>query len=306
MADGSHSFAFPASQQFTYSEPGAYVAQRLRHAHRILRYRVDGIDLKEMGVEGVKADRLVSRKLFPEPGVVDNAHTNICLELVGHVGAISYKATGHLSHLHKIGRSEFERNHFEYALLDMQCVGDRVGPDSRTHRPERSARSYEPGQLRAKFIRKCVIPVEDALRCRKHLSFCFSHSEIEIVSIQNAMFCKIQCPSSIHRPGNTANASRKVADLIDYKSTKDASCLVSQNNGFSVLLLSSIRSTLCDLSRSARGLPSQHGNDNCNNPDSGADQSSPRSPINCALLTQRPAANEHPFQRFHATPYSRR
>lgn len=36
MADGSHSFNFPAPQQFTYAE---------------LRDRVDEIDLKDMGVE---------------------------------------------------------------------------------------------------------------------------------------------------------------------------------------------------------------------------------------------------------------
>lgn len=48
MADGSHSFAFPAPQQFTYAEPRAYIAQRLRRARRQLRDRVDEIDLAAM------------------------------------------------------------------------------------------------------------------------------------------------------------------------------------------------------------------------------------------------------------------
>ncbi|PPU15847.1 hypothetical protein XacyCFBP2565_08615 [Xanthomonas arboricola pv. corylina] len=36
--------------QFTYAEPRAYIAQRLRDARRILRDRVDEIDLAAMGV----------------------------------------------------------------------------------------------------------------------------------------------------------------------------------------------------------------------------------------------------------------
>lgn len=49
MADGSHSLNFPAPQQFTYSEPRAYVAQRLRNARRKLRDRVDKIYLAGTG-----------------------------------------------------------------------------------------------------------------------------------------------------------------------------------------------------------------------------------------------------------------
>ncbi|CAD1792737.1 hypothetical protein AE929_09555 [Xanthomonas arboricola] len=36
--------------QFTYAEPRAYIAQRLRNARRKLRDRVDEIDLAAMGV----------------------------------------------------------------------------------------------------------------------------------------------------------------------------------------------------------------------------------------------------------------
>lgn len=39
-----------SSLQFTYAEPRAYIAQRLRNARRKLRDRVDEIDLAAMGV----------------------------------------------------------------------------------------------------------------------------------------------------------------------------------------------------------------------------------------------------------------
>ncbi|MEA9675884.1 hypothetical protein ABFU47_13340 [Xanthomonas campestris pv. raphani] len=50
VAGGSHPFNFPALQQFTYAEPHAYIALRLRNARRKLRDRLDEIDLAAMGV----------------------------------------------------------------------------------------------------------------------------------------------------------------------------------------------------------------------------------------------------------------